>query len=118
MPEDDEGKLSITNMFGGGAVEQIDKELQKALDDISDINTTLDRRVVTITIGLKPTPDRTFVEFDFEPKAKLASTGKHTFSADLKMDTRGRTYAVDRVQQRKIPFNTNVTSMEREETSS
>jgi len=46
--------LSLETLEGGGAVELVDNAIKDALENIHDINTTLDARKVILEIVLKP----------------------------------------------------------------
>lgn len=100
--------LSIVNMKGGAAIELIDLEIQKVLDNIDDPNTGTDTRKVKFEIHFKPNEDRSAVAFAFKPKSDLAGPEPMQGAAMLTTGKNGKPAAEEINRQREIPFN-NVT---------
>ncbi len=111
MPELEDEKLTLANMKGGAALEQVDIAIAKVLDNINDINTTLSKREITLKIVLSPTEDRTMVSIDFGVSTKMSGQEKVKFTADVRIDGRGAGYAIERNRQRELPLS-NVIKME------
>lgn len=102
----EEEKLSLSNLIDGGAVEMFDRALQAALENINDINTTLKPREVNMKVVLQPSDDRTLVAVNVFCAPKLQGQEGVKFTADLKLDSRGRAYALERrSMQRPLPFS-------------
>ena len=113
MPEQDE-KLTLKNMKGGAALEMVDRAIVQALNNINDINTTLAKREITLKIILAPSEDRTLMAVDFGVSTKFANQGTEKFTADVRIDGRGKGYAIERNRQRALPL-ANVIKMEDKE---
>jgi hypothetical protein len=64
-------RLSLANLYGGGAIEKFDAELLRVLDNIVDINTCDGAREVTLKVSLKPDKDRSFCAVEVSVKSKL-----------------------------------------------
>lgn len=66
-------RVSIVNLLGGGIIEMVDDELQKAANNILDPNTSETAiRKVTLTIALKPDVDRGMAATAISVVSKLA----------------------------------------------
>lgn len=112
--EQDKLKLSLTNIKGGGAVEMFDRALAKVLENINDINTTLKPREINLKVTFQPSDDRTLVAMSVACSPKLQGQEAEKLTADLKLDSRGRAFAMERSNnQRPLPFS-NVTEMNRQ----
>lgn len=110
-------KLSLTTIKDGALVEQFDLALDRIVDNLADINTTIKPREITLVVKITPSRDRTFLEIAAGVKTKMAGQEAITTTADLKFDSNGRATARNRKsRQMEIPFNTdNVTSIRRDE---
>lgn len=64
-------KLSLANLYGGGAVEKFDAELDRVLENITDINTTDGPREVVLKLTIKPDKERSFCAIEVSVKSKL-----------------------------------------------
>lgn len=102
----DEEKLSLVNILDGGAVEMFDRALQQVLENVNDINTTLKAREIHLKCTIQPTDDRTLIGVNVFCTTKLSGQEGIKFSADLRLDSRGRAYALERTSlQKQLPFN-------------
>lgn len=76
MPQVDNGVqiVSLDTLADGAAVERFNYELQKALENIGDINTSAGAtRSVSLIIKMKPNEERTGAAVSIEIKSTLAS---------------------------------------------
>jgi len=107
----EEDRLSLFNMYlggpdtPGGVVEQFDIELQKAIANISDINTVMGKRKVVLEVELAPADEnRTMIACTAKVKpATLAGIEPVKFLADVKLSGDGRHYAVERNPKKNQP---------------
>lgn len=66
-------EVSLDTLAGGAAVERFNYELRRALENIGDFNTRADQvRSVTLTLKMKPSDDRSFINADIQVSSKLA----------------------------------------------
>jgi len=108
MSEDsqDPERLSLLNLIDGGAVEMFDRAMTAVLENINDINTTLKAREINMKVTVQPSDDRTLVVVNVQCIPKLQGQEGIKFTADLKLDSRGRAYAMERrSMQRSLPFS-------------
>lgn len=105
---DEKTPLSLTNIKGGAAVEMFDIALQKVLENMNDINTTLKSREVNLKVTFTPSEDRTLFEITLDCTPKLAHQEGQRCTADLRLDSRGRAVAFERNKQPHLPFASNV----------
>jgi hypothetical protein len=64
--------LSLTNIGNGGLVEVFDREISKVIENISDVNTSSEKkRKIQIEVIFKPYEDRSGAEIEFSCKATL-----------------------------------------------
>ena len=110
-----EEKLSLTNIEGGAAVEMFDLALQRILENIHDINTTVDAREITLKVKITPVgDDRSIIAYGILCNTKQSGQPPIKGMADLKVE-QGRLVAIGRRQkQTGIPFS-NVKSIKKEE---
>lgn len=76
MPAVEQGVeiVSLDTLAGGAAVERFNYELQKALDNIGDINTRADAvRSVSLIVKMKPNEERSGAAVSIEIKSTMAS---------------------------------------------
>ena len=66
-------QVTLATLRGGAAVEMFDYELQRVLDNILDINTTLTAREVVLKVKIKPDDDRSIGSVEISCGAKLAA---------------------------------------------
>ena len=97
-------RLSLTNIKEGAAVEMFDLQLDKVLANINDINTDLKARSITLTLNLTPNDDRTLLTIALDCTSKIRHQEKQKAYADIKIDERGRAFAVERRQQQRTLF--------------
>ena len=110
MAEDDLEKLSLTTIKDGAAVEMFDNCLDQVLQNIADINTNLKDREIKLTVKIKPSKDRSFIAYAIFCDPKLQSQEPEAAMAMLRLDNRGRSYAVvQKKQQGELPFTGNIT---------
>lgn len=70
---DPKDHTNIATIGGGAAAERFDIEMQRALENIADINTPWKKpREVTIKVKLLPNEDRNNIAVDIESSVKLA----------------------------------------------
>lgn len=105
-------EMSIVNVKNGAAVELIDLEIQRILDNIDDPNTTQSERTLTFKLKFRPNEDRNVVEIAMSAESKLSGPASHTFAAAIHTNDRGRPYAEEINRQRPM-FPNNVTNLER-----
>lgn len=73
MAKDRSDEVSLTTIKGGAAVEKFDYILSQVLENIDDLNTEADAvRSITLTVKLKPSPDRDEVAYVIDVKGRLA----------------------------------------------
>lgn len=58
MALNEEGKVSLSTLARGAAIERFDDELQRVLNNIIDPNTTEGAREITLKVKIKPDADR------------------------------------------------------------
>ena len=68
-----EDLVSLANLGRGGAIERLDDEFQRALENILDPNTGESARTETLKVKMKPNADRTWCNVDVSCSATLAS---------------------------------------------
>ena len=95
-------ELKFETMRGGASLELVNNALQRAVDNINDINTTLDTREVVVKIALKPSDDRAMIAIGTKVTAKLAGQEPEICSAAIKIGRNGRAFAQEIVKQ--LPF--------------
>lgn len=66
------GRMSLATLAGGAAVEKFDAELDRVLQNITDINTTGAERSVSLKVKLKPDPERSFCSVAVQVTSTLA----------------------------------------------
>lgn len=87
-------KVTLATLRGGAAVEMFDAELQRALDNIMDPNTTHAARTVTLTVKIKPDANRAVGLVEIGVSAKLAASTPASSQFYLGTD-RGRAVAYE-----------------------
>lgn len=108
-------KLSLVNLKGGACVEMFDRALDKVIENINDINTTLKNREINMKVKFTPSEDRSFIAYTIQVDPKLQGQEPEKAMAVVKIDQRGRAYAVvHKRQQQEIPFN--ITQLRRDTT--
>lgn len=101
---DEAAKISITNLKDGAAVEMFDLQLEKVLANINDINTDNKTRSITLTMAITPSEDRTLLTISMDCTSKIRHQEKQKVYADIKIDERGRAFAVERITQQRTLF--------------
>lgn len=101
---DEYPKLSLTNIKEGAAVEMFDLQLEKVLANINDINTDNKTRSITLTMAITPSEDRTLLTISLDCTSKIRHQEKQKVYADIKIDERGRAFAVERQQLQRTLF--------------
>ncbi len=105
-------KLTLTNLAEGAALEKFGIALQKVLENIKDINTTLGAREINLKVTLTPSEHRDYVGIKIACPVKLATQEAVSTTANLTIDSRGRAVAHER-KSRQIPLVAdNVSNME------
>jgi hypothetical protein len=106
-------KMSLLNLYGGGAIERFDVELQRVLNNIQDINTTAGARKVTLVVTVKPLDEnRHNVAIGIECKSSICANEAIKSIGLMRLDERGRAYVEEQLpnaNQRDLPFG-NVTA--------
>jgi hypothetical protein len=114
MQNEADEKLSLTNLLDGGAIEMFDRAMTAVLENIGDINTTLKAREINMRVTVQPSDDRTLVAINVQCALKLQGQEAVKFTADLRIDSRGRAYALERrSMQRPLAFS-NVTDLSKQ----
>ncbi len=97
MEQPQEEKVSLVNINGGAAVEMFDHELEKVMANISDINTGMGARSVTLKVTIKPSDEgRTVVGYAIEAKSTTCGVAPVKGVAHVRLDSRGKSYAQER----------------------
>jgi len=88
--------INIGNINEGAMVQGFDIELQKALDNIADLNTPATAtREVNLKLVLKPHSDRVKIETEFKCSCKLAPIETHKSEIFLGRSEEGVALAFD-----------------------
>jgi hypothetical protein len=83
--------ITLATLYGGAVVEAVDHELQNALANIVDPNTSLTKaRTVTLTITLKPNKERNLTTLSFVAKSALAPAEALESSVLIERDKSGK----------------------------
>lgn len=105
-------KVTLENLAGGAAIEKFGIALQKVLENIKDINTTLATREINLKVALTPSEHRDYIGIKITCPVKLATQEAVGTTANLTLDSKGRAVAYER-KSRQIPLVAdNVSSME------
>lgn len=100
-------KLNIANFAKGALVEQADEEIQRVLDNISDLNTDPKKaRKVQITLTFKPI-DRESAAVSVETKSSIAPYSPVTSQIFIGRDNDGKVAAAE-YQKGTIPGQTSI----------
>lgn len=77
-PEKELIRLNIHNINEGALIQLFDIELEKALNNVADLNTPATAaRVITLQLVLKPSSDRVVIETEVKGDSKLAPVETH-----------------------------------------
>lgn len=110
------GELSLITLSEGAVIEMFDEALQKALENIVDINTALKpARQITLKVKLVPSTDRTLIAYDVDVSTKLAGMEPVTGTADLTIDAGGKGVIAKQRGQHQIPLFGNMIQMTHKE---
>jgi hypothetical protein len=105
-------RMTIENMYGGAVAERFMVEVQRTLDNIQDINTTMGARKVTLTMELKPLDEhRHNIGIKVECKSSICANEPIKTIATMHLDERGRAFLEEllpNANQPDLPFG-NVT---------
>ena len=103
-------KMSLVNIKDGAAIELFDNALEKVIENIHDINTTVDAREITLKITVKPLDEnRNVIVYGVKCSSKLSGQEALKGVADITIE-KGRLIAVCRKErQERLPLN--VTAM-------
>jgi len=97
---DQDDKLSLANVKGGAAIEMFDLALNRVFTNIRDINTTMDKREITLKMVIQPADEgRTLARITWSVGTKLANQGAEKATIDIKLDSKGRPYGREREKQ-------------------
>jgi hypothetical protein len=103
----EEKEVTLETLGRGGAVEQFNAELERALADCLDPNADPKAaRAVVLTVKLKPTEDRTAASIEYKVAAKLAGMkpqGGVVFIGKERRDGETVAVAYDRIQYEAMP---------------
>ena len=114
----DSDKVSLVNIKGGSAVEMFDRQLDRVMSNIADVNTTMKTRTITLQVTIAPLDEqRTQVAFAIDvPPAKLCGQASVKGFADIRVDPNGKGIYAKRKEdpQMGLPFS-NVTPMRKGE---
>jgi len=114
MP-DEKDKISLANIKGGAAIEMFDLAMERIFLNIRDINTTLDKREITLKAVFAPDEDRSFARISFGVSTKMANQGLQKCNADIMLGQNGKPYAKERDVQLGLTFKSNVHTWEKKE---
>ena len=98
--KDENEILSLTTINGGAVAEHFDNALRKVIENIHDINTTIEPREIIIKAVFRPMSDerRDMISFKVVPKVKLAGQEPIVGFADIKLEA-GKLIAVARQKE-------------------
>lgn len=83
-------KLSMVTINNGELIEAFDQLLHKAImPNIADINTTLEKRSITIKVEFNPSADRSYIQHKIAVTHKLAGMAPMDGACDLRIDAHG-----------------------------
>ena len=113
MIEDQE--LSLETINGGAVAELFDNALKKVIENIHDINTTIDAREIVIKAVFKPLNEerRDIIVYKVIPKIKLAGQEPITGSANVKVQGGKLVATVQPVQKEPQLIASNVAPMKK-----
>ena len=101
-------QMSLVSVLGGGAIEMFDRCLnEEVIPNILDINTDDKAREITLKVIVVPADDgRSMVAFAMSCKStKLSGHEAVKGLAEIKIDSRGRTFAQERQKkQQDLPL--------------
>lgn len=107
-------KLSLITINNGEIIETFDEALKRVFENCADINTTLEKREITIKVTFNPSSDRTYIPHKAAVTYKLAGMAPIEGASDLAIDGAGAgPYAKRRREPQDVEMFSNVTSMER-----
>ena len=105
-------KLSLVNIKNGAAVEAFDLALAEVVRNCVDINTTMEKREITMKVTIRPTKDRDMLEFKISVNRKLAGMEPIEGLANVDVDAKGAGFvATRRNEPAQMPLLNNVQSM-------
>lgn len=83
-------ELSVMSIDGGRAIQAVDYQLKKVIDNCLDVNTDpKTKRTVTLKITISPTADRTKAEITYEATPKFASDAAGADTLTFGRDQKG-----------------------------
>lgn len=93
----EERELSLSNICDGAAEPLFNRELQRVVDNIADVNTNADAvREITLKVRFKPDLKREMAHIDIQAVAKIAPFSPHASAAYLGKNAAGRECAIGR----------------------
>ncbi len=100
-------KLSLEQLDDGGAVEAVNHEIQKILENLLDPNTEPKKeRKVTLEIRLKGDEKRNICSLDYQAKSNLAPLKAQSVQVLVDRDKSGRAVASEFRGERREPLPT------------
>ena len=107
-------KMSLVTINNGEVVEAFDEALGIVMANCADINTTLEKRSITVKIDFSPSGDRSYIPHKASVTYKLAGMAPIEGASDLRIDANGAgPYAKRRNEPEQLDMFSNVTPIER-----
>ena len=100
----EDGKVTLETIGGGVIPEKFQVEFARILENINDPNTTLEERVITIQVKIKPTYDRTWFRTKIECKSKLAQDSPYETNHFIGLDAKGNPFAYEHTPHKQNPI--------------
>jgi hypothetical protein len=92
----EETPVTLVSIGGGAAVELFERELQAVLKSIADVNTDPEAlRTITVTVKIKPTPERSMGQVLIDAKSKVPGASPHTTTIYMGRVKTGELVAVE-----------------------
>ena len=111
----EEQKLSLINLEDGAAIEMFDNALQQVIENIPDINTTLDAREISLKVTIKPMDEnRSIIVYGIKCPTKICGQQAVRGVADIRIKE-GRLAAFGRQKDQPQLSFANITSINKGE---
>jgi len=89
-------EITLANLGGGAAIEKVQEELGRVVENILDPNTNATAsRSIVLTITFKPAKDRSFGDVEVATQAKLAPSTAFSTRAFFGADKEGKHVAFE-----------------------
>lgn len=106
-------KLSLVTINNGEVIESFDEALSTVMANCADINTTLQKRSITVKVEFSPSGDRSYIPHKVHVTYALAGMAPIEGASDLRIDANGAgPYAKRRVEHEQLDMFSNITPIE------